>query len=120
MDMTVTKSGCRASASRVYLHPTHHLDHLEVKTNCLSSKILFDGKKAIGVEYYYKNDQNPKRIMAKEVILALGAVGSPHLLKLSGIGPKNELEKHGIETILDNDQVGERLQDHYEYYVQYL
>ena len=56
MDMTVTTRGVRASASRVYLHPSRHLDHLEVKTNCLSSKILFDGKKAIGAEYYYKND----------------------------------------------------------------
>eukprot|EP00400_MALV-I_sp_L67-5_P000910 gene910-171_t len=120
MDMTVTRNGNRASTSREYLHPARwRYDNLEVKTNSLSTKIIFDGKKAVGVEYLYKNEPTPRKILAKEVIVSLGAVGSPQLLKLSGVGPSDELKKHNIDTILDNPSVGARLQDHLEYYVQY-
>jgi choline dehydrogenase len=102
-------------------------NNLILKTNCLVTRVLFDGTKAVGVEYLeaahlYRADPNaapsapaPKTLLtSREVILAAGAFNSPQLLKLSGIGPQAELSQHGIHTIVNLPGVGENLQDRYE------
>lgn len=104
-------------------------NNLVVMTNALASRVLFEGDRAVGVEYLpgehlYRADPNasgeaslpqPGRILArKEVILSAGAFNTPQLLKLSGIGPREELERLGIELRVDLPGVGENLQDRYE------
>jgi choline dehydrogenase len=102
-------------------------NNLIIQKDTLVTRVLFDGTIAVGVEYMagarlYRADPNaaataptPQRMSAtREVILAAGAFNSPQLLKLSGIGPKDELARHGIATIVDLPGVGENLQDRYE------
>ena len=95
-----------------YLHPVMGRANLRVETNALTSRVLFEGKKAVGVEFV-QNGQ--KRIVraAREVILCGGAVNSPQLLQLSGIGPAEVLRKAGVSVVVDAPGVGENLQDHY-------
>ena len=103
--------------------------NLTIQLGALTTRILFEGKRAIGVEYLegqhlYKADPQtngqtasgpPKRVRAKrEVILAAGAFNSPQLLMLSGVGPRAQLEKFGIPVVADLPGVGENLQDRYE------
>ncbi len=116
MDMTVHK-GQRWSAANAYLKPAMKRPNLTVKTHALATKILFEGKRAVGIEYRTGNTTN--RVMARrEVILAGGPINSPQLLKLSGVGPAAELKQHGIEVVHDLPGVGENLQDHLECYFQ--
>ena len=102
-------------------------NNLIIQKDTLVTRVLFDGTIATGVEYMagarlYRADPNPaaaapatqKMSATREVILAAGAFNSPQLLKLSGIGPREELESHGITTIIDLPGVGENLQDRYE------
>ncbi len=102
-------------------------NNLIIQKNSLVTRVLFDGTIAIGVEYMrgsrlYRADPNPagsapspqQMTASREVILAAGAFNSPQLLKLSGIGPVQELSRHGIRTIVDLPGVGENLQDRYE------
>ncbi len=112
------KRGERCSAAAAYLHPVMDRPNLTVITHARSTKVLFEGKKAIGVEY------NRKRSLAtvkanREVILSAGAFQSPHLLMLSGIGPADELAKHGIPVLHDLPGVGKNLQDHLDYTISY-
>ncbi|RQT15543.1 GMC family oxidoreductase [Burkholderia contaminans] len=113
------KNGERWSAARAYLFP--HLKtrgNLTVETGAQVRRIVFDGKRAVGVEV--TRGGNVETVWAKkEVILAAGALQSPQLLMLSGVGPKDELERHGIPVVADLPGVGENLQDHPDVVVSY-
>jgi choline dehydrogenase/4-pyridoxate dehydrogenase len=106
------KNGRRCSAAIAYLHPALlRGKNLTVEVEALASRLLFEGSRAVGVEY----EQNGERKIARaerEVILAGGAINSPHLLMLSGIGDADELRQHGIAVKLHQPNVGKNLQDH--------
>jgi choline dehydrogenase len=117
MHMTV-KNGVRASTANAYLRPAMVRNNLTVITHALVHKVLLEGKKAVGVRYEHKGKVID--ISAhKEVILSAGSIGSPHILQLSGIGPKAALEAANIEVKHDLPGVGENLQDHLEFYFQF-
>lgn len=107
-----TRNGRRCSTAVGYLHPVEGRRNLRVETRAYARRILFDGKTAIGVEF----EQNGKIVRARahaEVILAAGAVESPKLLELSGIGRGDVLREHGIDLLHEAPGVGENMQDHY-------
>ena len=106
------KNGQRCSAAVAYLHPVMGRPNLRVETNALVSKVLFEGKRAVGVEFTQNGAKRTAKAKA-EVILAGGAVNSPQLLQLSGVGPGDLLREHGIPVVADLPGVGENLQDHY-------
>jgi choline dehydrogenase len=117
MDMTVYK-GKRFSTSSAYLKPALLRKNCNIISNILVKKIIFNGTTAKGIEYLYKG--KTYCIFAnKEIILSCGAINSPQLLMLSGIGNSNNLKDVGIDTINHLPGVGENLQDHLEIYVQY-
>jgi len=109
--------GRRLSAARAYLHPVRHRPNLDVLTRTFVTKILFEGTRAVGVEYVRRG--SIRRALAGEVILCGGAINSPQLLQVSGVGNAVELEALGIEVVRHLPGVGENLQDHLEVYVQH-
>ena len=109
--------GHRMSAARAYLHPVLSRPNLELRTRAFVSRVRFEGTRAVGVEVTHKGQT--ERIDAGEVILAGGAINSPQLLQLSGVGNAHELEAIGVQPRHDLPSVGEHLQDHLEVYVQY-
>ncbi|WP_105171930.1 choline dehydrogenase [Pseudoalteromonas sp. T1lg24] len=117
MHMTV-KNGIRCSASRAYLDPIKHRKNLTIVTNALVTKVRLEGKKATGVNYTIKGKAH-RAIANKEVILSAGPIGSPHILQLSGIGPRDVLEQAGVKVQHELPGVGQNLQDHLEFYFQY-
>jgi choline dehydrogenase len=117
MHMTV-KKGVRSSTANAYLRPAMARANLTVITHALVHKVLLNGKKAVGVRYE-RNGKIVDVVANKDVVLSAGPVGSPHILQLSGIGPKAVLEDAGIELIHDLPGVGENLQDHLEFYFQF-
>jgi choline dehydrogenase len=106
-----TKGGFRASASRCYLKPADKRHNLEVRTKSHVTRVLLKGTRATGVEYR-RGGQIHKVQARAEVILCGGAINSPQLLQLSGIGPGAVLQQHGIDVVSDASQVGRNLQDH--------
>ena len=117
MDMT-THRGQRWSAARAYLYPALYRDNLTVYSGVLASRILFEGKKAVGIEY--KEGPGTYKVFAEnEIILSGGAINSPQLLMLSGVGNADDLKKLDIPVVADRPGVGENLQDHLETCVQY-
>ncbi|HSV59449.1 MAG TPA: GMC family oxidoreductase N-terminal domain-containing protein [Variovorax sp.] len=111
MFQVTQKNGERHSVAKGYITPNMSRPNLRVKTHALTSRILFEGKRAIGVECSVADA--PMQIRARrEVIVAGGAFGSPQLLKLSGVGPGAELQHLGIPVLHDLPGVGENLQDH--------
>jgi choline dehydrogenase len=110
--------GRRLSASRAYIHPVMGRKNLTVDTRTLVTRILFEGSRAVGVEYLPWG-AGPTEIRAGEVILAGGAINSPQLLQLSGVGPAAALRALGIDVVADVPGVGEHLQDHLEVYIQH-
>jgi choline dehydrogenase-like flavoprotein len=114
------KNGERCSAARAYIHP--HMDsraNLRVETHAHATRILFDGKRAVGVEY--RQGKELKQIRARrEVILAAGAFQTPQLLMLSGVGDSAELGKHGIAAVHHSPGVGQNLQDHPDFVFGYM
>lgn len=116
MDMTV-KGGVRWSAANAYLKPAMKRANLKVETHARVERIVFEGRRAVGVAYERGGTRHEVRA-AREVILSGGPINSPQLLKLSGIGPAEELRGHGIEVLADRPGVGENLQDHLEFYFQ--
>ncbi|MFF3513283.1 choline dehydrogenase [Streptomyces sp. NPDC002573] len=110
--------GRRLSASKAYLRPAMKRPNLTVKTRALVSRVLFEDKRAVGVEYQ-QGRRAPQQVRAREVILCGGAVNTPQLLQLSGVGNAAELPALGIDVVHDLPGVGENLQDHLEVYVQY-
>lgn len=115
MEQTVWK-GRRWSAANAYLKPALKRRNLSIM-QCMARRILFNGKRAIGVEIQ-RGDRIEKVTAHREVILAASSINSPKLLMVSGIGPARELQKHGIEVLADRRGVGQNLQDHLELYVQ--
>ena len=106
------RNGQRCSAAVAYLHPAMNRSNLRVETRALTTRVLFEGKKAVGIEYT-QNGVRKTAKAAREVILSGGTVNSPQLLQLSGIGPASLLSEHGIPVVQDLPGVGENLQDHY-------
>jgi len=116
MDMTVHR-GRRCSAARAYLRPAMRRKNLSVATHVAVTRIVFERKRAIAVEY--RRGGRLQQVRARrEIILAGGAINSPQLLKLSGVGPAAELRAHDIDVVHDLPGVGENLQDHLEFYFQ--
>jgi choline dehydrogenase len=108
---TTTRRGRRASTAVAYLRPALVCGNLKVETSALGQRVLFEGRRAVGVEY--RQDGNLRKARArKEVLLASGAYNSPQLLQLSGVGPAELLKQHGIDVVLDAPGVGNDLQDH--------
>ena len=105
------KDGERCGVSRAYLHPVMDRPNLTVMTDALVNRVLFDGKRAIGVEVEHKGQIRTLKA-DNEVILSGGAINSPQILKLSGVGPAAELAEHNIPLVHDLPGVGENLQDH--------
>jgi len=106
-----TRDGRRMSAARAFLRPAMKRRNVRVETNALATKILFDGKRAVGIEYE-QNGRTHTASAGREVILAAGSVNSPQLLQLSGIGPAPLLQGLGIPMVHANANVGANLQDH--------
>lgn len=105
------KGGMRLSAARAFLRPAMGRQNLRVETQAQVTRVLFEGKRAVGVAYV-RNGQKLEA-KAREVILAGGAINSPQLLQLSGIGPGALLQSLGLPVLLDNANVGARMQDHH-------
>src|SRR6056297_982877 len=106
--------GERCSVAAAYLFPALGRANLTVIRKATAERVLLDGKRATGLRYRRKG--RVQEVQAtREVILSSGAFGSPHLLKLSGIGPAEELQAHGITPLHDLPGVGENLQDHLDY-----
>ncbi len=111
--MADTKRGPRRwSSARAYLHPALKRKNLATETNVQVNKILFEGKKAVGVDYSKKGKTFSVKANA-EIILSAGAINSPQILMNSGIGDSSELNKHGINVLHELKGVGKNLQDHY-------
>jgi choline dehydrogenase len=110
--------GKRLSAARAYLHPVMDRPNLTVETFAFATKIKFEGGRAVGVEYS-RRGRGRRTANAGEVILCGGAINSPQLLQLSGIGAASELGPLGIDVVADLPGVGENLQDHLEVYIQH-
>ncbi|MCC3701065.1 choline dehydrogenase [Rouxiella badensis] len=120
MDRTVTPKGRRASTARGYLDQARPRANLTIVTHALTDRILFDGKKAVGVSYMKGDDLHPIEVRAKrEVLLCSGAIASPQILQRSGVGPAALLTSLDIPVVHDLPGVGENLQDHLEMYLQY-
>ncbi|MBS0908922.1 choline dehydrogenase [Tatumella sp. JGM118] len=120
MDRTVTKNGRRSSTARGYLDQAKQRSNLTIVTHATTDRILFEGKRAIAVEYLQGDNKTPVRATArKEVLLSAGAIASPQILQRSGVGPAELLKKFNIPLVHDLPGVGENLQDHLEMYLQY-
>ena len=113
------KNGERCSAAAAYLHPVmDNRPNLTVITKAHATKILFEGKRAVGVAY--KTGRKTEEVYAsREVILSSGAFQSPHLLMLSGVGRPEDITKHGIEMVHELSGVGQNLQDHIDFILAY-
>jgi choline dehydrogenase len=108
-----TRKGRRWSTARGYLKPARKRSNLAVVSGALATRVLFEGRRAAGVEYMQGGARHVARANA-EVILCGGAFNSPQLLQLSGVGPADLLRRHGIEVVADMPGVGADLQDHYQ------
>jgi choline dehydrogenase-like flavoprotein len=112
MYQTTTRGNRRCSAAVGYLRPAMGRANLTVVTGAMVQRVVFDGKRAVGVEY--STDGIPTIARAEsEVIVTSGAIGSPKLIMLSGIGPAAHLRAHGIEVVQDLPGVGQNLNDHF-------
>jgi choline dehydrogenase len=105
------KDGARCSTAAGYLTPVRGRANLTVLTGALTRRVLLDGPRAVGVEYLHRGAVQ-RAEAAREVILCGGALNSPQVLMLSGIGPADELRRHGIAVALDAPEVGRNLHDH--------
>lgn len=107
----------RHNAARAYIHPVKNRSNLNVQCKAMVHRILFNGKKAIGVEYV--KGHSTHKVYGGEIISCGGAINSPSLLQLSGIGNAQELHETRVAVVHDLPGVGKNLQDHLELYVQY-
>jgi choline dehydrogenase len=110
--------GRRLSASRAYLHPVMHRKNLSVETLAFATRVRFSGKRAVGVDYL-RGGRLHRSVDAGRVILCGGAINSPQLLQLSGVGDESLLKEQGVDLVHHLPGVGENLQDHLEVYIQY-
>jgi choline dehydrogenase len=111
-------NGVRMSAARAYLHPVMGRKNLTVETFAHATRVRFEGRRAVGVEYL-RAGRKHEYAAAGEVVLCGGAINSPQLLQLSGVGNPEHLRPLGIEMVHDLPGVGENLQDHLEVYIQH-
>lgn len=109
--------GRRWSASKAYLKPIRSRPNLTVRTRAFVRRVLFDGTRATGVEYVHAG--RTRTVLAGETILSGGAIATPQLLQVSGVGPAEHLRSVGVEPVVDLPGVGRNLQDHLEVYIQY-
>ena len=110
--------GRRLSAARAYLHPVKHRPNLDIHTLSHVTGLRMRGNRVVGVDYL-RGGKLERSVEAREVILCGGAINSPQLLQLAGIGNARELEALGIKSVVDLPGVGENLQDHLEVYIQH-
>jgi len=103
--------GVRQSSVEAFLRPARKRRNLAVETSALVHRVITEGHRAVGVEYE-REGRIQKVVATREVILAAGAIGSPQILMLSGIGPGRHLQEHGIAVVADLPGVGENLHDH--------
>jgi choline dehydrogenase len=109
-----TRNGLRSSAAVGYLKPARGRANLDVLTDALVTRIRFEGHRAAGIDY--RRDGRTLRLDARKgVILSAGAVHTPHLMMLSGLGPAQHLKQHGIKVLADMPGVGANLQDHLQF-----
>ena len=106
------KRGLRWSAARGFLKPVLNRPNLRLETGALTERILFQSGRALGVRYRGPGGQSIEARAAGEIILCAGAIGTPHLLQRSGIGPAEWLAEHGIDLVLNKQGLGRNLQDH--------
>lgn len=110
---TTSRRGRRWSTAIGYLRPALARPNLNVLTEALTTRVLFEGRRAVGVEY--RRAGATRRLRARrEVVLSGGAINSPQLLQLSGVGPGDLLREHGIAVVADRPAVGDNLQDHFQ------
>lgn len=107
------KNGWRSSTAQAFIKPIRHRVNLTVLTQAHVSRVLLEGTDTVGVEWL-SDGATHQAYAAREVILAAGAIQSPQLLQLSGIGPADLLNKLGIKVVVDAPEVGENLKDHYQ------
>jgi choline dehydrogenase len=108
---TTTRFGRRASTAVAYLRPAKGRNNLHIETGALAQRIVFDGRRAVAVEYRKTGSLRTARAR-KEILVSSGAYNSPQLLQLSGVGPAELLRRHGLGVVLDAPGVGQDLQDH--------
>ncbi|MDE2564583.1 MAG: GMC family oxidoreductase N-terminal domain-containing protein [Burkholderiales bacterium] len=107
------RRGVRWNASKAFLRPAAGRPNLEVRTDTRTRRVLFEGRRAVGIEVQPTRGGEPQAVRAaREVILCAGAIGTPQLLQLSGVGPGALLQQHGIAVVHELPGVGENLQDH--------
>ncbi|MEI3609730.1 choline dehydrogenase [Pseudogracilibacillus sp. SO10305] len=109
--------GKRLSTSHAYLDPAKNRENLDIETLAFVTKINFEGTKATSVSY--RRGSKMKKVYGNEIILAGGAINTPQILQLSGVGEAEHLKSLGIKPVIDLPGVGENLQDHLEVYIQY-
>jgi choline dehydrogenase/4-pyridoxate dehydrogenase len=117
LQMTI-RSGRRCSASTAYLRPALGRTNLDVVVQAHATRIVFDGRRAVGIEYLHNGERNVAHA-DREILLAAGVINSPHLLMLSGIGDPDELQRHSIAVNAPLPGVGKNLQDHISASVEY-
>jgi choline dehydrogenase len=108
-----TRRGRRSSTAVAYLKPARKRRNLHVVTDALATRILFEGRRASGISYWHNGEARTASV-GRELVLSGGAINSPQLLQLSGVGPGVLLQGLGIEVVADNAGVGSHLQDHYQ------
>lgn len=107
------ENGWRQSAAVAFLRPVQRRPNLSIRPHALATRVLFEGRRAIGVEW--RRDGATHRVRAaREVVLSAGAIQSPQILQLSGVGPPDLLRRLGIPIVAELPGVGENLQDHYQ------
>lgn len=106
------KKGLRFSSAKAFLTNAKNRTNLKIHTDTHATRIIFKGQRAVGIEIKNKSGETKILHANKEIVLSGGAINTPQLLMISGVGPKNELEKHGIPTIQHLPGVGKNLQDH--------
>ncbi|HIF59391.1 MAG TPA: choline dehydrogenase [Rhodospirillales bacterium] len=107
-----TKNGRRCSAAVGFLNPARKRNNLTIVSKAHTNRIVFDGIRAVGVEYE-RRGQIKKAFAKREVIISTGAYNSPQLLQLSGVGPADHLSELGVKIVADREGVGKNLQDHF-------
>ncbi|HCW96763.1 MAG TPA: choline dehydrogenase, partial [Pseudomonas sp.] len=119
MDRTVTPQGRRASTARGYLDQARERPNLTIETHAVTDRVLFEGKRAVGVRYL-RDRKDPYIVRARrEVLLCGGAIASPQILQRSGVGPGELLRRVGVKLVHELPGVGQNLQDHLEMYLQF-
>ena len=109
--LVTQRRGARWSTADAYLKPALRRPNLTLQTEATATKVLFDGRRAVGVEFSQLGQRRVVRAR-REVVLAGGAVNTPQLLMLSGIGDREQLARHGIDVVADVPEVGQNMMDH--------